>query len=186
VEEGKVRYLGLSEAASATIRRAAAVHPITALQTEYSLWSRDPEHELLEVCAELGISFVAYSPLGRGFLSGRIRSVDDLAPDDWRRQNPRFLGENFAKNLELVDKVTELAAHRGATAAQVALAWVLRRQPHTIPIPGTTKVGRLEENVAAAELDLTEEELAELERIAPPGAAAGDRYPEAGMRAVDG
>lgn len=139
VREGKVRYLGLSEAAPATIRRAHAVHPISALQTEYSLWSRDPEDELLPLCAELGIGFVAYSPLGRGFLTGAIRSIDDLAPDDWRRQNPRFQGENFRRNLELVDAVREIAADKGCTAAQLALAWVLAREDGVVPIPGTAE-----------------------------------------------
>lgn len=139
VREGKVRYLGLSEAAPATIRRAHAAHPISALQTEYSLWSRDPEDELLPLCAELGIGFVAYSPLGRGFLTGAIRSIDDLAPDDWRRQNPRFQGENFRRNLELVDAVREIAADKGCTAAQLALAWVLAREDGVVPIPGTAE-----------------------------------------------
>jgi len=185
VQQGKVRFLGLSEAAPATIRRAHAVHPIAALQTEYSLWSREPEDELLALCEELGIAFVAYSPLGRGFLSGKIRSLDDLPEDDYRRHSPRFEGGNLKKNLELVDKVEELAAHRGCTAAQLALAWVLARGEHIIPIPGTTKIPRLEEDAAAVDIELTSEELAALEAIAPKGVAAGERYPKRGMSAVN-
>ncbi|MGA7982138.1 MAG: aldo/keto reductase [Chromatiaceae bacterium] len=185
VRQGKVRYLGLSEAAPATIRRAHAVHPIAALQTEYSLWSRDPEDELLGLCSELGISFVAYSPLGRGFLTGAIKSEDDLAPDDFRRSNPRFHGENFQKNLELVSEVEQMARAKGCTAAQLALAWVLAQDEHIVPIPGTRHIERLEENVAATEISLTKDELERLEAIAPKGTAAGSRYPEAGMRAVD-
>lgn len=184
VREGKVRWLGLSEAAPETIRRAHAVHPITALQTEYSLWTRDPEDGLLELCEELGIAFVAYSPLGRGFLTGAIRSIDDLAPDDWRRQNPRFQGENFEKNLQLVDAVRGMAEEKGCTPAQLALAWVLARGRHILPIPGTRSLERLDENAAAVEIDLTEEELERIDRIAPMGSAAGSRYPEASMRAV--
>jgi aryl-alcohol dehydrogenase-like predicted oxidoreductase len=186
VRQGKVRYLGLSEAAPQTIRRACAVHPIHALQTEYSLWSRDPEDELLDTCAELGVTFVSYSPLGRGFLSGRIRSLDDLEESDYRRHSPRFMGDNFQKNLDLVDKVQELAAARRCTAAQLALAWVLARAPHIVSIPGTTNLGRLEENVAAAELELTGDELAALDTVAPKGVAAGDRYDVFGMGVVDG
>jgi len=185
VREGKVRYLGLSEAAPATIRRAHAVHPISALQTEYSLWSRDPEDELLPLCAELGIGFVAYSPLGRGFLTGAIRSIDDLAPDDWRRQNPRFQGENFRRNLELVDAVREIAADKGCTAAQLALAWVLAREDGVVPIPGTRSITRLEENVRVVDVTLSESELRRLDEILPPGAAIGTRYPEAGMTALN-
>jgi aryl-alcohol dehydrogenase-like predicted oxidoreductase len=185
VREGKVRYLGLSEAAPETIRRAHAVHPITALQSEYSLWTRDPEDELLPLCAELGIGFVAYSPLGRGFLTGAIRSIDDLAPDDWRRNNPRFQGENFQRNLALVDAVHELAKAKGCTAAQLALAWVLARDEGIVPIPGTRSIERLEENVRAADLSLSDDELRRLDEIAPPGAAAGARYPEAGMASVN-
>jgi aryl-alcohol dehydrogenase-like predicted oxidoreductase len=185
VQAGKVKYLGLSEAAPQTIRRAHAVHPIHALQTEYSLWSRDPEDELLETCAELGVTFVAYSPLGRGFLSGQIKSVDDLAENDYRRRSPRFMGENFQKNLDLVAKVQELAAMRGCTAAQLALAWVHSRGPHIVSIPGTTKMHRLEENAAAAEIELTESEMAALEALAPKGVAAGDRYDDFGMSVVD-
>jgi aryl-alcohol dehydrogenase-like predicted oxidoreductase len=185
VRQGKVGYLGLSEAAPATIRRAHAVHPIAALQTEYSLWSRDPEDELLGLCSELGISFVAYSPLGRGFLTGAIKSEDDLAPDDFRRSNPRFHGENFQKNLELVSEVEQMARAKGCTAAQLALAWVLAQDEHIVPIPGTRHIERLEENVAATEISLTKDELERLEAIAPKGTAAGSRYPEAGMRAVN-
>jgi len=184
VREGKVRFLGLSEAAPETVRRAHAVHPIAALQTEYSLWSREPEDELLDVCAELGITFVAYSPLGRGFLTGAITSPDDLAPDDWRRNNPRFQGENLRKNLRLADAVRAMADTRGCTAAQLALAWVVARDGNVVPIPGTRSVERLEENAAALEIRLSPAELAELDRIAPPGAAAGTRYPEGAMKSV--
>lgn len=185
VREGKVRHLGLSEAAPDTVRRAHAVHPITALQTEYSLWSRDPEDELLALCAELGIAFVAYSPLGRGFLTGAIRSEEDLAPDDWRRTNPRFQGENLQKNLELVTAVQEMAREKGCTPAQLALAWLLAQDDRVVPIPGTRRIERLEENAAAVELELTREDLDRLEAIAPIGFAAGTRYPEGGMRAVN-
>jgi aryl-alcohol dehydrogenase-like predicted oxidoreductase len=176
VEQGKVRYLGLSEAAAETIRRAHAVHPVSALQTEYSLWSRDVEDEILAAIRELGIGLVAYSPLGRGFLSGRIRSVEDLEAGDFRRDNPRFQGENFQKNLELVERVEELAAAKGCTAAQIALAWVLAQGEDIVPIPGTTRVKNLEENVAALEVELTHDELRDLEAVFPKGAAAGDRY----------
>lgn len=181
VQEGKVRWIGLSEAAPETIRRAHAVHPITALQTEYSLWTRDPEDGHLQLCEELGIAFVAYSPLGRGFLTGAIRSIDDLAPDDWRRNNPRFQGENFQKNLRLVDAVQEMAREKGCTPAQLALAWVLARGRHIVPIPGTRSVDRLAENVAAVEIELTPEDLDRLDRMAPKGTTAGDRYPEPAM-----
>jgi aryl-alcohol dehydrogenase-like predicted oxidoreductase len=184
VKEGKVRYLGLSEAAPATIRRAHKVHPITALQTEYSLWSREPEDELLALCRELGITFVPYSPLGRGFLTGEIRKIDDLAPDDWRRNNPRFQGENFEKNLELVGAIETMAKEKNVTAAQLALAWVLARDPRSIPIPGTRRIARLEENARSAELKLTQSDLDRLDRIAPKDVAAGTRYPEAGLRAL--
>jgi aryl-alcohol dehydrogenase-like predicted oxidoreductase len=176
VEQGKVRYLGLSEAAPETIRRAHAVHPISALQTEYSLWSRDVEDEVLPMIRELGIGLVAYSPLGRGFLSGRIRSVDDLEVGDFRRDNPRFQGENFQKNLELVERVEELAAAKGCTAAQIALVWVLAQGEDIVPIPGTTRVKNLEENVAALDVELTDDDLRDLEAVFPKGAAAGDRY----------
>jgi aryl-alcohol dehydrogenase-like predicted oxidoreductase len=184
VAAGKVRYLGLSEAAPATVRRAQAVHQITALQTEYSLWSRDPEHDLLPTCRALGIGFVAYSPLGRGFLTGRFKSPDDLAEDDWRRQNPRFQGENFQKNLELVATVERLARAKGCTAAQLALAWLLSRGPDIVPIPGSTRAERVEENARAAGIQLTTAEAASLEAIAPT--VAGERYPEGAMRAVNG
>lgn len=186
VKEGKVRYLGLSEAAPATIRRAHAVHPITALQTEYSLWTRDPEDELLGLTEDLDITFVAYSPLGRGFLTGAFKSPDDFSPDDWRRTNPRFQGKNFQKNLELVDEIKALAQEKGVTAAQLALAWLLTRGEHVVPIPGSRKIERLEENAVAAEIVLTENELHRLEVIAPVGVAAGMRYPEGLMRVVNG
>jgi aryl-alcohol dehydrogenase-like predicted oxidoreductase len=185
VEEGKVRFLGLSEAAPQTLRRAYQVHPIAALQTEYSLWSRDPEDELLSTCEELGVGFVAYSPLGRGFLSGRYRSIEDLAEGDWRRANPRFMGENFQKNLDVVNKVHEIAEAHGVTSSQLALAWLLARENIT-PIPGTTSVAHLEENVAATEITLTPDELAAIDAVAPKGVAAGSRYPEAAMTVVDG
>ena len=178
VEQGKVRYLGLSEAGAETIRRAHAVHPISALQTEYSLWSRDVEDAILTAIRELGIGLVAYSPLGRGFLSGRFHTVDDLEEGDFRRHNPRFQGENFQKNLELVERVEEVAAARNCIAAQVALAWVLAQGEDIVPIPGTTRVKNLEENVAALEVVLTADDLRDLEAVFPKGAAAGDRYPD--------
>ncbi|MBZ5516849.1 MAG: aldo/keto reductase [Acidobacteriia bacterium] len=186
IEEGKVRFLGLSEAAPATIRRAHRTHPLSALQTEYSLWSRDPEDEILPTCRELGISFVAYSPLGRGFLAGRIKSLDDLAPDDWRRNMPRFLGDNFRKNLDLVRRVEELAAVKGCRPSQVALAWVLAQGEDILPIPGTTSSAHLEENLAALDITITPEELARINEIAPQGVAVGERYSEAAMRVVNG
>jgi aryl-alcohol dehydrogenase-like predicted oxidoreductase len=186
IQEGKVRWLGLSEAAPETIRRAHAVHPITALQTEYSLWTRDPDDELLALTEELGITFVAYSPLGRGFLTGELKSPDDLDPNDWRRTNPRFQGENFRKNLALVDELETMARAKGTTAAQLALAWILTRGEHVVPIPGMRRIARLEENAAAADIELTEDELHRLEAIAPAGAAAGDRYPEAMMAVLNG
>jgi aryl-alcohol dehydrogenase-like predicted oxidoreductase len=185
VEAGKVRHLGLSEAAPDTIRRAHKVHPIAALQTEYSLWSRDPEGELLDTVRELGIGFVAYSPLGRGFLTAKIRSVDDLAKDDWRRNMPRFEQENFRRNMELVEKIRALAAKKGCTPAQLALAWVLAQGGDIVPIPGTKRRRYLEENLAALDVRLTPEELAEIDSLLPRGAAAGSRYPEPGMRAVN-
>jgi len=185
VEEGKVRYLGLSEAAAETIRRAHCVHPIAALQTEYSLWSRDPEDGLLEVCRELGIGFVAYSPLGRGFLTGQIKSFDDLAADDYRRLSPRFQGENFDKNLELVKRIEELAAEKNCAPAQLALAWVLAQGSDIVPIPGTKRRKYLEENVGAIKVEITPEELKRIDEVAPRGAAAGTRYPEASMAAVN-
>ncbi|MHC0064933.1 aldo/keto reductase [Nostoc sp. UIC 10890] len=178
VKLGKVRYLGLSEAAPATIRRAVAVHPIAALQTEYSLWSREPEDEILPTVRELGIGFVPYSPLGRGFLSGAIASPDDLAPDDYRRNAPRFQGENFSKNLQLVEQVKAIATEKGVTASQLALAWLLAQGEDIVPIPGTKRRTYLEENVAATEITLTEQELNRLEAVAPKGVAAGERYPD--------
>jgi len=186
VEEGKVRFLGLSEAAPGTIRRAHCVHPISALQTEYSLWTRDPEEEILPVCRELGISFVAYSPLGRGFLTGRFTHYEDLAPGDWRRNQPRFQGENFGRNLALVRRVEQIAAEKGCTASQLALAWVLAQGEEIIPIPGTTRRQHLEQNLAALDITLTASDLARLNQAAPKNAAAGDRYPEGGMKAVNG
>lgn len=186
VEAGKVRYLGLSEAAPETIRRAQAVHPIAALQTEYSLWSREPEAEILPVCRELDIGFVAYSPLGRGFLTGAFASPDDFAEDDFRRHNPRFQGENFEKNLALVEKVKRLAKDKGCTAAQLALAWLLAQGEDIVAIPGTRQLRYLEQNAAALEVELSDAELADINAVFPPDAAAGTRYPEAGMRAVNG
>jgi aryl-alcohol dehydrogenase-like predicted oxidoreductase len=176
VAAGKVRHLGLSEASPATIRRAHAVHPISALQTEYSLWSRDPEDDVLPTVRELGISFVAYSPLGRGFLSGQIRAPGDLAEDDFRRGNPRFQGENFARNLELVERVRAIADDKGVTASQLALAWVLSRGDDIVPIPGTKRRSYLEENVAAVEVELTPAEIDDIESVFPKGAIAGERY----------
>jgi aryl-alcohol dehydrogenase-like predicted oxidoreductase len=183
VQAGKVRYLGLSEASPETIRRAHAVHPITALQTEYSLWSRDPEDSILPTVRELGIGFVAYSPLGRGFLSGRFRSPSDFPDDDFRRHHPRFQGENFERNMELVARVEELAFAKGVTAGQLALAWVLHQGDDVVPIPGTKRVRYLEENAAAASIELTDDELRQLDEIAPAGVAAGDRY--ADMSSID-
>jgi len=176
VEQGKVRHLGLSEASPQTIRRAHAVHPITALQTEYSLWTRDPEEAVLPTVRELGIGFVAYSPLGRGFLSGAITKPDDLAEDDFRRRNPRFQRENFDKNLELVDRVREIAAEKDVTPGQLALAWLLHRGDDIVPIPGTKRVHYVEENLAATEIELSVEDMARIEEAAPRGAAAGERY----------
>lgn len=177
VQEGKVRYIGMSEAAPDTIRRAAKVHKITALQTEYSLWTRDPEDQILTTVRELGIGFVAYSPLGRGFLTGQIKSIDDLDEDDWRRQNPRFMGDNFQKNLKLVDKVREIAEEKGVKPGQIALAWVLAQGKDLVPIPGTKHVKYLQENIAAVDIKLMDEDLKRLDEAAPAGAAAGDRYP---------
>jgi aryl-alcohol dehydrogenase-like predicted oxidoreductase len=177
VTAGKVRHLGISEAAPETIRRAHAVHPVTAVQTEWSLWTRDVEDDgVLATVRELGIGFVAYSPLGRGFLSGRIRSVDDLAEDDFRRVNPRFQGDNFDRNLELVDKVTALAAEKGVTPGQLAIAWVLAQGDDVVPIPGTKRIAYLEENLGAADVELTAEDLRQIDEVAPKGAALGDRY----------
>lgn len=185
VKEGKVRFLGLSEAAPDTLRRGHAAHPITALQTEYSLWSREPEDELFGVVRELGIGFVPYSPLGRGFLSGDIKSIDDLAADDFRRSNPRFVGENFQKNLDLVDAVKAIAEDKGVTAAQLALAWVLAQGDDLVPIPGTRRVATLEQNTAAVDLVLTADDLARIEAVFPKGAAVGHRYAEAARAALN-
>ena len=184
VGAGKVRHLGLSEAAPQTVRRAAAVHPIAALQTEYSLWTRDPEDDVLPTCRELGITFVAYSPLGRGFLTGRFRSPADLAPDDWRRRNPRFQDENFERNLALVEKIVAVARQKGCTPAQLALAWLLTKDD-VVPIPGSTHRSRVEENAGAIEVQLTPADLQEIDAIAPKGAAAGPRYPPAGMATIN-
>jgi aryl-alcohol dehydrogenase-like predicted oxidoreductase len=185
VKEGKVRFIGLSEAAPETIRRAHRVHPVTALQTEYSLWSRDVEDEILSTIRELGIGFVAYSPLGRGFLTGRFRSVEDLPADDYRRNSPRFQGENFAKNLRLVELIEDIAQEKGCTPAQLALAWVLAQGEDIVPIPGTKRRAYLEENVRALDIELTPEDLARIDEIAPKGAAAGDRYPPSAMQSVN-
>lgn len=178
VRQGKVRYLGLSEAAPATIRRAQAVHPITALQSEYSLWTRDPEDKVLPTVRELGIGFVAYSPLGRGFLTGRFRRFEDLPPDDYRRQSPRFQGENFRKNLELVQRVEQIAAEKKVTPTQLALAWLLAQGKDIVPIPGTKRRRYLEENAGAAQVSLSPEELHRIDTAAPKGATAGPRYPD--------
>jgi aryl-alcohol dehydrogenase-like predicted oxidoreductase len=186
VKEGKVRYLGLSEASPATLRRAAKVHPITALQTEYSLWTRDPEREILATCRELGIGFVAYSPLGRGFLTGQFRKFEDLPADDYRRNSPRFQGENFQKNLDLVKRVEEIAREKGCTASQLALAWVMAQGSDIVPIPGTKRRKYLEENVAANAMKLTKEDLRRIEEVFPAEAAAGGRYPEHMMALVNG
>jgi aryl-alcohol dehydrogenase-like predicted oxidoreductase len=183
VEAGKVRHLGLSEASSETIRRAHAVHPMAALQSEYSLWTRDPEDGVLETCRELGIGFVAYSPLGRGFLTGQIRSADGFAEGDFRGHLPRFQGENLQRNLELVARVEEIAEEKGSTPGQIALAWVLSRGDDVVPIPGTKRRAHLEENAEAADIELTTEELERLEQAFPQGAAAGDRYPD--MSTID-
>ena len=185
VKAGKVRYLGLSEASAATLRRAHAVHPIAALQSEYSLWSRDIEGEIIETCRELGVTIVPYSPLGRGFLTGAIRRFEDLAPDDFRRRAPRFQGANFSKNLALVDAVAEMAQIKGCTPAQLALAWVLAQGPDMVPIPGTRSVPRLEENLAAVDVTLDEADLSRLEAIVPPEVVSGQRYPEDGMKFVN-
>ena len=185
VAAGKVRFLGLSEAAPDTIRRACAVHPIAALQTEYSLFSRDPENELLDTCAELGVTFVAYSPLGRGFLSGAIRTAADLPESDWRHGLPRFQGASLENNLRLVDRITAIARQKAITPAQLALAWVLARGDHVVAIPGTTKRQRLEENIQAADIVLTADDLRRLDEVAPAGVAEGTRYPAGGMKAVD-
>jgi aryl-alcohol dehydrogenase-like predicted oxidoreductase len=183
VEQGKVRFLGLSEASPETIRRAHAVHPISALQTEYSLWTRDPEDAVLPTVRELGVGFVAYSPLGRGFLSGAIQSPDDLAEGDFRRNNPRFQGENFRRNLELVDRVREIADEKDVTPGQLALAWLLHRDEHIVPIPGTKRVSYLEENAAASDIELSRDDLDRIDGAAPKGVTAGDRYPD--MSSID-
>jgi aryl-alcohol dehydrogenase-like predicted oxidoreductase len=185
VKAGKVRFLGLSEAGARTIRRAHKVHPISALQTEYSLWSRDVEAEILPAVRELGIGFVAYSPLGRGFLTGRFQTIDDLPPDDWRRDNPRFQGENFARNLRLVEEVRRIAAEKRCTPSQLALAWLLARGRDIVPIPGTKQRKYLEENVGALRVRLTPEDLRRIEEVAPRGVAAGERYPAGAMQRVN-
>ena len=184
VKAGKVRYLGLSEASPDTLRRAMKVHPISALQSEYSLWSREPEDGVLAACRELGIGFVAYSPLGRGFLTGQLRKFEDFATDDYRRFSPRFQGENFQKNLDLVDKVAELAKAKGCTVAQLALAWVLAQGDDIVPIPGTKRRSTLDQNLDALKLELTKADFAQLDVLLPKGAAAGMRYPEAMMKLV--
>jgi aryl-alcohol dehydrogenase-like predicted oxidoreductase len=185
VREGKVRAIGLSEASAATLRRAHKVHPISSLQTEYSLWTRDPEGEILDTCRELGVGFLAYSPLGRGFLTGHIKRFEDLAADDYRRLSPRFQGDNFAKNLELVEQVNALARDKGCTASQLALAWVLSRADFIVPIPGTKRRRYLEENAGALSVKLSRAELERLDAIMPAGAASGLRYPEAMMGSVN-
>jgi aryl-alcohol dehydrogenase-like predicted oxidoreductase len=186
VRQGKVRYLGLSEAAPATIRRAHRVHPISALQTEYSLWSRDPEDEILPTLQELGIGFVPYSPLGRGFLAGRFQRIEDLAADDWRRQSPRFQGENFAKNLAVLEGIKSLAAAKGCTPSQLALAWLLAQGPHIVPIPGTTSANRLAENVAAVGVTLSKADLERIDAVSPQGVAVGQRYHAGMMHLLNG
>jgi aryl-alcohol dehydrogenase-like predicted oxidoreductase len=186
VRAGKVRHLGLSEASPQTVRRAHKVHPIAAIQTEYSLFSREPEDGLLPVLRELGIALVAYSPLGRGFLGGRFRSIDDLAPGDWRRANPRFQGEQFATNLAIADRLQEMAEEKRCTPAQLALAWLLRRHPDVIPIPGTSSMARLEENIRAADLALSQQDLNRIEHALPKGSAAGERYAPAMMKVING
>ena len=185
VQAGKVRYLGLSEAGPATIRRASATHPIAALQTEYSLWSREPENEIIPTCRALGIGFVAYSPLGRGFLTGQIRRIEDLAPDDWRRTSPRFQGENFQRNLDLVERIREMATQKSCTPSQLALAWLLAQGEDIVPIPGTKRRAYLEENMGALRITLTEGDLAQIAEVAPHVVAAGARYPERAMHAVN-
>jgi aryl-alcohol dehydrogenase-like predicted oxidoreductase len=185
VGAGKTRFIGLSEAGAETLRRAHRVQPITSVQSEYSLWTRDPEDGVLETCRALGIGFMAYSPLGRGFLTGQIRRFEDLAPDDYRRMSPRFQGANFQKNLDLVGQIEEIAAAKGCKASQLALAWVLARADFIVPIPGTKRRTYLEENVAALHVQLSQEDLARIDAVAPPGIASGPRYPEAMMRALN-
>jgi aryl-alcohol dehydrogenase-like predicted oxidoreductase len=186
VKEGKVRFIGLSEAGSNTIKRAHKIHPLTALQSEYSLWSRDPEDEILPLVKELGIGFVAYSPLGRGFLTGRFKTVDDLEQNDYRRVSPRFQGDNFKKNLKLLDTINEIAKTKGVTPGQLALAWVLAQNNFIVPIPGTTKAKHLDENIAALEIKITEEELSKIDKLLPAGSASGTRYPESMMSLLNG
>jgi aryl-alcohol dehydrogenase-like predicted oxidoreductase len=186
IEEGKIKNIGLSEASAETLRRAHKVHPITALQSEYNLWTRDVEqNDVLDTCRELNIGFVPYSPLGRGFLSGQIRSIDDLEADDWRRTNPRFQGENFNKNVELADKIVEIAKTKNCTPAQLALAWVLAQEDFIVPIPGTTKAARVEENIGAADVELTAEDLKAIDEVFPLNVAAGMRYPPEMMKSVN-
>jgi aryl-alcohol dehydrogenase-like predicted oxidoreductase len=185
VRAGKTRCIGLSEAGSDTLRRAQKIHPLASVQTEYSLWSRDAEDDVLDTCRELGIGFIAYSPLGRGFLTGQIKRFEDLAEDDYRRMSPRFQGENFQKNLDLVRHIEEIARAKGCTPSQLALAWVLRRGEHIVPIPGTKRRKYLEENAAALDVELTQKDLDDIDTVAPPGAAAGTRYPEAMMQFVN-
>jgi aryl-alcohol dehydrogenase-like predicted oxidoreductase len=186
VAQGKVRYLGLSEAAPSTLRRAHKVHPISALQSEYSLWSRDPEDEVLPTVRELGVGFVPYSPLGRGFLAGRFHKIDDLAADDWRRESPRFQGENFAKNLAVLGEINQIAEEKGCTPSQLALAWLLAQGADIVPIPGTTNPARLEENLAAPQVTLSKKELQRIEAVAPQGVAAGQRYHPGMMQLLNG
>jgi aryl-alcohol dehydrogenase-like predicted oxidoreductase len=186
VRQGKVRYLGLSEAAAATVRRAHKVHPISALQTEYSLWSRDPEDEILPAVRELGVGFVPYSPLGRGFLAGRFRKLEDLAADDWRRESPRFQGENFAKNLAVLEQIHALAAQKHCTPSQLALAWLLAQGENIVPIPGTTSIQRLEENLGASAVSLSTADLARIDAVAPLGVATGPRYHPSMSRLLNG
>ncbi|MDB5356339.1 MAG: aldo/keto reductase [Phycisphaerales bacterium] len=186
VKEGKIRHIGLSEASAATLRRANKVHPVTAMQTEYSLWTRDPEGEILPACRELGVGFVAYSPLGRGFLTGQFKRFEDLAPDDYRRQSPRFQGENFQKNLDLVARIEQIAREKGCTPSQLALAWVLAQGDDIVPIPGTKRRKYLEENLGALNVKLTPEDLRRIDEVAPKGAAAGERYPANMMHTVNG
>ncbi len=185
VKAGKVRFIGMSEASADTIRRANKIHQVTALQSEYSLWTRDPESEIFSTVRELGIGFVSYSPLGRGFLTGRFKSPDDFDKNDFRKYSPRFQGENFQKNLKLVNKVNQLAKDKDITPAQLALAWVLNRGNDIVPIPGTTKIKHIEENVKAADINLTEDELQEIDEIFPMDAASGLRYPEESMKSVN-
>lgn len=184
VTAGKVRHIGMSEADSDNLRRACKVHQVTALQSEYSLWTRDPEDGVLATCRELGIGFVAYSPLGRGFLTGAIKSIDDLAPDDFRRSNPRFMGDNFQRNLDLVQRVEQIASEKGCTASELALAWVLAQGDDVVPIPGTTRIAHLESNIAALGVKLTAADLKRIDEVAPKGSAAGDRYASSSMRSV--